>query len=150
MSIEIKLLRRGDEAQLERVAPGVFDDPVDAAAAREFLADERHHLAVAIDGGVVIGFVSAVLYVHPDKARPELWINEVGVAAAHRRQGAGRAMLSALLAMGREAGCSEAWVLTDRANAAAMRLYASLGGEEAPQDAVMYTFRFDPNDDTTG
>jgi ribosomal protein S18 acetylase RimI-like enzyme len=88
--------------------------------------------------------------VHPDKARPELWINEVGVADAHRRQGAGRAMLSALLAMAHEAGCSEAWVLTDRANTAAMRLYASLGGEEAPQDAVMYTFRFDPNDDTTG
>jgi len=146
MSIEIKLLRRGDEAQLERLAPGLFDDPLDADASREFLADERHHLAVAIDDGFVVGFVSAVLYVHPDKPRPELWINEVGVAPTHRRQGAGKAMLSALLAFAQAAGCSEAWVLTDRRNAAAMRLYSSLGGTEAPDDAVMFTFRLNSND----
>jgi aminoglycoside 6'-N-acetyltransferase I len=150
MSIEIRLLRRGDEPQLGRVAPGVFDDPIDAAASTEFLADERHHLAVAIDGGFVVGFVSALRYVHPDKACPELWINEVGVAPTHRRRGVGKAMLSALLAMAREARCSEAWVLTDRSNPAAMRLYASLGGTEAPQDAVMYTFRLGSDAGTQG
>ena len=150
MSIEIKLLRYGDEAQLERVAPDVFDDPLDAKAYLEFLADERHHLAVAIDEGFVVGFVSAVLYVHPDKPRPELWLNEVSVAPTHRRRGAGKAMLSALLAFAQGVGCSEAWVLTDRRNPGAMRLYASLGGIEAPDDAVMFTFRLDPNDKNKG
>jgi ribosomal protein S18 acetylase RimI-like enzyme len=145
MSIEIKLLRHGDEAQLERVAPGVFDDPLDAEVCLEFLADERHHLAVAIDDGFIVGFVSAVLYVHPDKAHPELWINEVGVAPTHRRRGAGRAMLAALLAFAQSAGCSEEWVLTDRRNAGAMRLYSSLGGTEAPDDAVMFTFQLNSN-----
>jgi ribosomal protein S18 acetylase RimI-like enzyme len=146
MSIEIRLLKRGDEAQLGRVAPGVFDDPLDAAATRAFFADDRHHLVVAIADAVVVGFVSAVLYVHPDKPRPELWINEVGVAATHRQRGVGKAMLSALLALARERGCSEAWVLTSRGNAAAMRLYTALDGTEAPEDAVMFTFRFDAKD----
>jgi hypothetical protein len=126
MSIEIKLLRRGDETQLARVAPGVFDDPVDAAAAQEFLADERHHLAVAIDGGVVIGFVSAVLYVHPDKPRRTL-INEVGVAAA-AAQGAARPCSGCSRGQKRAApkrGCSP----TTRTRV--MTLCASLGGEEA-------------------
>ena len=56
----------------------------------EFLADSRHHLAVAVDEGRVVGMASAVHYVHPDKP-PELWINEVGVAPTHRGLGIGRA-----------------------------------------------------------
>jgi ribosomal protein S18 acetylase RimI-like enzyme len=84
--------------------------------------------------------VSAVLYVHPDKSRPELWINEVGVAPSHQRQGLARQLLAAVLDVGREKDCSEAWVLTDRANTAAMGLYSSAGGVEAPDDQVMFTF----------
>jgi aminoglycoside 6'-N-acetyltransferase I len=143
MAMEIRILRRGDEAVLANVAPDVFDDPVDAGAAAEFLADPRHHIAVAVEDGVVVGFASAVHYVHPDDPRPELWINEVGVAPAARGQGVAKALLHAVLEVGRALGCSEAWVLTDRANAAAMRLYAAFSGLEPPEDAVMFTFRLD-------
>jgi aminoglycoside 6'-N-acetyltransferase I len=141
--MEIRILQRGDEGVLASVAPDVFDDPVDARAAAEFLADPRHHLAVAVEDGVVVGFTSAVHYAHPDKPRPELWINEVGVAPAARGRGVAKALLAAVLEVGRGLGCSEAWVLTDRANAPAMRLYASFSGLEPPEDAVMFTFRLD-------
>lgn len=140
MPMEIRLLRRGDEQLLAAVADDVFDDPLDAAVTAAFLADPRHHLAVAIDGGVVVGFASAVVYVHPDKPRPELWINEVGVASTHQRRGLGRELLHALLDVARREGCSEAWVLADRSNTAAQEFYASLGGIRAPEDAVMFTF----------
>jgi ribosomal protein S18 acetylase RimI-like enzyme len=125
---------------LARVAAGVFDHEIDEELTREFLGDGRHHLAVAIDDGVVVGMASAVHYVHPDK-RAELWINEVGVAATHRRRGLGKALLAAILEAGQKAGCGEAWVLTDRSNAAAVRLYAGMGGREAARDQVMFTFR---------
>jgi ribosomal protein S18 acetylase RimI-like enzyme len=138
--IEIRLLRSGDEAVLERVAPDVFDDPIDPAASRAFLADPRHHIAVAIDDGVVVGFASAVLYVHPDKPAPELWMNEVGVAPTHQRRGLARAILQALLGVARERGAREAWVLTSRDNQAAMSLYAATGGIEDEDDTVMFTF----------
>ena len=140
IAIKIRLLTPADQGVLTNIAPGVFDDPLDAARTREFLGDERHHLAVAVDDGVVVGFASALYYVHPDKARPELWINEVGVAPTHHGRGIGKAILRALLAAGWDAGCSEAWVLTERSNAAAMRLYASVGGAEAPEEAVMFRF----------
>jgi aminoglycoside 6'-N-acetyltransferase I len=143
MATEIRILRPGDEAVLANVAPDVFDDPIDERAAAAFLDDPRHHVTVAIDDGFVVGFASAVLYVHPDKPRPELWINEVGVAPTHHRRGIARELLDALLEVGRAADCSEAWVLTDRSNEAAMRLYASVGGQEAPSDQVMFTFFLD-------
>src|SRR5262245_22590933 len=107
---------------LDNVAPGVFDDPIDWPATRAFLSDPRHHLAVALDANVVVGFASAVHYVHPDKPTPELWINEVGVAQTHQGRGVGKALIAALLELGRALGCAEAWVLTDRDNERAMRL----------------------------
>ena len=143
MAIEIKILGSQDAGVLADVAPDVFDDPIDRERADAFLADPRHHLAVAIEDGRVVGFVSAVHYLHPDKPRPELWINEVSVAATHRGRGLGTALLRSLFAVAQSLGCAEAWVLTDRANTAAMRLYTAAGTTEAPTDHVMFTFRLD-------
>lgn len=133
------MLRAGDEDVLARVRPDVFDHAIDARAAQEFLTDARHHLAVAIDGGEVVGFGSAVHYVHPDRAAPELWINEIGVASTHQGHGVGKALLHALLDVARDLGCTEAWVGTDRDNAAATHLYASMGGRA--EEFVMFSFR---------
>ena len=65
MAIEIKVLGPQDVGVLANVAPDVFDHPIDVGRADEFLADPRHHLAVAVEDGLVVGFVSAVHYVHP-------------------------------------------------------------------------------------
>jgi ribosomal protein S18 acetylase RimI-like enzyme len=142
MSIEICILGPDDEAVLTRVAPGVFDHEVDAGLSAEFLHDPRHHLAVALEDGIVLGFASGVHYVHPDKP-PELWINEVGVAPTHQRRGLGQQLLRALFARGRELGCREAWVLTSPANGPAIRLYESVGGSDMEDPPVMFTFRLD-------
>ncbi len=137
MSEDVRLLSRDDEDVLSRVAPGVFDRAVRPEWAREFLGDPRHHIVVAIEGETVIGMVTAIHYVHPDKP-PELWIDEVAVGVGHRRRGLGRRMLERMLEHGRELGCTGAWVLTERDNARAERLYAAAGGR--PQTSIMYTF----------
>jgi len=62
------------------------------------------------------------------------------VSPAHLRRGLATQILQKLLEFAESIGCDEAWVLTERSNAAAMRLYASLGGNEAPEDQVMFTF----------
>ncbi|WP_010582704.1 GNAT family N-acetyltransferase [Schlesneria paludicola] len=141
--VEIRILRRGDHDILNRVAEGVFDNSIDNRLSEEFLGDPRHHLAVAIDGRFVVGIASAVHYVHPDKS-PQLWINEVGVAPSHRGRGFGKRLMTALLEVGRHLGCSEAWVLTDRQNHSACRLYESIGCVKPPAPA-MFTFQLSAN-----
>jgi ribosomal protein S18 acetylase RimI-like enzyme len=143
MMPEIRILESGDDAVLRNVAPGVFDNALDPALVAEFLHDKRHHLAVAIDDGQVVGFASGVHYVHPDKPA-ELFINEVAVAPSHHRHGIGKAVIEALLKHAKGLGCHEAWVLTDRDNHAAMRLYTSTGGEAAARDSVMFTYHLNP------
>lgn len=143
--MEIKVLSAADASVLEQVAPEVFDEAIDPDAARLFLADPRHHLAVALDAGTVIGFASGVHYFHPDKPVPELFINEVGVAPIHQNRGVAKALLRCLLQHGRQLGCGQAWVLTDQDNAAAQRVYAASGG--TPSTHLMYSITLSPQTD---
>ncbi len=137
-SLTIRMLGPTDASVLDCVAPDVFDNEIAPRWTAEFLADPRHHMAVALLGGRVVGMASAVHYVHPDKP-PELWVNEVGVAPSHQGHGIGKQLLQALFARGRALGCSEAWLGTEEPNRAARRLYAAVGGQEEPM--IYVTFR---------
>lgn len=147
--IRVRVLDPDDAAVLDHVASEVFDHAIDPRWAAEFLADSRHHLAVALVGGEVVGMASAVHYVHPDKP-PELWVNEVGVSPAHQNRGIGRRLLAALFDRTRSLGCAAAWVATEPHNVAARRLYAAVGGIEEPEPAVVVTFRLDPDSQPPG
>src|SRR4051812_9880914 len=57
-SPDIRLLGPRDAHVLDHVARGVFDNEIDPHWTEEFLADPRHHLAVAVDDGVVVGMAS--------------------------------------------------------------------------------------------
>ena len=134
----VRMLGPDEAGVLERVAPDVFDHAIDPRWTAEFFADPRHHLAVALDGDRVVGFASGVRYVHPDKP-PELFIAEVGVAPTHQGRGLARRLMGALMDHARALGCVQAWVGTEHDNAAANRLYASVGG--AREEFVLYAFR---------
>lgn len=141
---QIRVLGAGEEAVLARVAADVFDNPVNPDWTRAFRADPHHLLVVAIDEGTVVGFVSGVHYLHPDKA-PQLWINEIGVAPTHQGRGLGKALLARMLEVGSVRQCTSAWVLTDRSNTAACALYRALGATEGaddvgPNDTIGFSF----------
>ncbi|MDY6941224.1 MAG: GNAT family N-acetyltransferase [Cyanobacteriota bacterium] len=144
-SITIRILKANDKKVLDRVLPDVFDFEIDDKYRAEFLADSRHHLAVALAGDWVVGMASALHYVHPDKPN-ELWINEVGVAPAYQRRGIGKQLLEKLFDLARELGCTEAWVLTEEENSAARGLYAAVGGSE--ESVVYVTFELASTEST--
>ena len=94
-------------------------------------------MVVAVDNDTVIGMASAVEYFHPDK-QPQLWINEVGVAATHRKRGIGRRMVQALLEVANERGCTFAWLGTDIDNEAAQACFGAVPEVEKPQPFLLY------------
>ena len=140
--VAIRVLGSGDAEVLWRVAPGVFDADVDARLAAEFVADPRHHLAVALADGVVVGMASGVTYVHPDKPA-QMFVNEVGVAPKYRRCGTGSRLLEALLSRGKVVGCVEAWLATEPSNTVAQAFYTTAGWDVAPEPAVVFSLRLD-------
>lgn len=140
MLIRYQLLGRDDAHVLGKVAPNVFDNAVDPRWTREFLDDPRHHMIVALDGDLVVGMVSAIHYVHPDKP-PAMWINELSVDDAYRDQGIGRRLVRSMVEHARVLECTEAWVATEVGNAPARRVYLAAEGEQDKDEAVVYLFR---------
>jgi ribosomal protein S18 acetylase RimI-like enzyme len=138
MSVEIRRVGPGDEGLFERVADDVFDHPVDDDVLAEYLAAPGHHFVVALAGGEVVGQAAAVVHRHADLRPVELYIDELAVAPAYRRQGVARRMLDELFALGRELGCAEAWLGTEADNLPATALYEARGAR--PEPFVMYVF----------
>jgi ribosomal protein S18 acetylase RimI-like enzyme len=138
--MDIRTLGPGEDAAVADVEH-LFDGPVKAAAAARFLADPDHHLLVAYDRERPVGFVSGIELTHPDKGT-EMFLYELGVDEAARRQGIGRALVEALGARARERGCYGMFVLTDDDNAAARATYRSAGaGDASPQVMLDWDFR---------
>ena len=85
-------------------------------------------MVLALDGDQVVGQCAGVIHHHPDKVT-ELYVDEVGTATSHLRQGIATMMLTELFAWARELGCAEAWLGTELDNDAANALYRKFEGE---------------------
>lgn len=138
MGFDIRRVGPGDEPLFERVAPEVFDEPINAERLRAYLAEPGHLMLLALSDDEVVGQCAAVLHHHPDKAT-ELYIDEVGVASAHLRRGIATSMVRAMFEWGRELGCDEAWLGTELDNLEANGLYRKVGG--TPEHMHYYEFK---------
>ena len=139
MTVEIRKVGLGDMALFDRIAEDVFDHEIVPAVLADYLAQPGHHLWVALGDGQVVGQLSAVVHRHPDARPMELYVDEVGVSPAWQRRHIATAMIDAAFALGRELGCTEAWLGTEPDNEPARALYAPRA--EPVEDVVMYVFK---------
>ena len=128
-SIDSFTIRRATTVAEVAAAGHLFDGPVRTEWAERFLTADGHHLFLAYDKELVVGFVSGVETVHPDKGA-ELLLYELAVAEPYRRRGIGRALVRRLDALARERGCYGMWVLIDTGNDVALATYRSAGGKD--------------------
>jgi aminoglycoside 6'-N-acetyltransferase I len=135
----VRRIGTADTRLFDRVAPEVFDEPVDPARLGAYLDAPGHLMVLAFEAELVVGQCAAVVHRHPDKPT-ELYVDEVGAASTHRRRGIARMLLAEMFAWGRELGCEEAWLGTELDNDAANALYRGLRPVE--DEAIrFYLFR---------
>jgi len=123
MTVEIVRLTPDKSALLARVADDVFDDEIVPERLAAFLAEAGHLMLIAVDEGVVVGQIAAIIHRHPDQPT-ELYVDNLGVTTSHRRQGIARRLLAEMLELGRDLGCEECWVGTEIENQPARSLYS--------------------------
>ncbi len=128
MTVELRRITADDLDLFDNVDEDVFDEPIHPARLRAYLAEPGHLMMLAIDGGLVVAQCAAVVHRHPDKVT-ELYIDEVGTATSHLRQGIARRLMEAMFEWGRELGCGESWLGTELDNIAANGLYQAIGGQ---------------------
>ena len=97
---------------------------------RAFLA-QSHHIAVAsqLEGTVVGGLVAYELMKF-ERARREIYIYDLAVAADHRRKGIATNLIEGLRRIAAARGAYVIFVQADRVDAPAIALYESLGIRE--------------------
>ncbi len=137
MTIELKRMHPGDELEFTDVAPDVFDEPIDPARLAAYLAQPGHLMVLAVTAGEVVGQARGMVHRHPDLPT-ELYIDNLGVTPARKRERLATKLLDELVAWGIELGCEEAWVGTEPDNEAARALYAKRGAEA--ETFVMFAY----------
>lgn len=131
--MQIRRLQPGDEAIVEQLA--TRDPP-----RTELLSDPKTIFLVAFENGVPVGFVLAYELQRRHGFEVTLCVYEIEVDEAYLRRGIGGRLLHGLKRIARERAVAEGFVLTDAGNAAAMRLYESVGGKR--NDVVEWDFDY--------
>lgn len=113
-------------------APLYTSQPPGAAWHANLLASDSFVALVALKQDVVVGGLTAYLLPKPERAHCELYLYDLAVAAAHRREGIATALITELKAVARERGAWVIFVQADTApeDTAARALYARLGTRE--------------------
>lgn len=141
MAISVFEIHHQNLHLLNNLDASVFDGPIVTTSLNEFVNDDRHHLFVALDNHAdnkVVGMVSGVHYIHPDKPN-QFWVNELGVADSYLRQGIATLLMEKLLAKAKQLGCKEAWLATEKENLVANDFYKSLDCEA--EECIAYYFK---------
>ena len=99
----------------------------DPSAVEKFLSDPACYLLFATDGDEVVGSLNGYALKRPYRPEPQFFLYEVGVKKQYRGQGVGTALVRAFVGEARAAGAFEVWVLTDKTNTAALRIYEKSG-----------------------
>ncbi len=131
------LIDTGNAALLDTIEDGVFDAPVRGDFLAQCLANPNQFLIVAIADGRVIGKALAYVFHFPDKPS-EIYVEEIDVAKKWRRQGIASALLDAVGAEGKTRGIAEFWLVTEKDNKPARKLYD--GKAHKKQKSVWYEF----------
>ena len=114
-----------------------FEDPEaysskrpSAAYLNELLGSPTFIALVALSGDAVVGGLAAYELRKFEQERSELYIYDLAVLEAHRRQGIATGLINALRAIGRERGAYVVYVQADPPDEPAVALYTKLGTRE--------------------
>ena len=104
--------------------------------------DDTIFLVAFDDDGAPMGFVFGYDLPRRHGEPSILFVYEIDVDARYRRRGVASRLLRELAEIARARGIETGFVLTSASNAAAMRLYESVGGTRPSDDDVMWDFEW--------
>lgn len=110
--------------------------------ASKFVAHEDNIFLLAYVDNNIAGMISAYKLQRMDDRESEMFFYEIGVNKDFRRLGVARALIEELKRITKMMGVSGMFVLTNRSNLPAMKLYESTGGVESEEkDEVMFSYK---------
>ena len=110
-----------------RSGPTALDPAITAMTwARFFDAYEPVHALVAEQDGALLGLVHYLFHRSTTAIEPSCYLQDLFTVQTARGNGVGRALIEAVYARAREAGCTNVYWLTHETNKTAMQLYDAI------------------------
>ncbi|MCP4683842.1 MAG: GNAT family N-acetyltransferase [bacterium] len=107
----------------------------------KLLARDDVFLIVAREDAIPVGYLLAYSLPRVDRDQEMILLYDMEVAESHRRKGLGKALINQLRAECVGDNIMKMWVITERSNAAAVRLYESTGGvAQEHDDTVIFEY----------
>ena len=125
--ITVRRLRDLDANLARKALTEVNGRMVNEGAMQEFLRDPSCCLLVAESNGAPVGALNGYALRRPYRPEPQFLLYEIDVRRGWQNQGIGKELVSAFVEEARRNGAFEVWVLTDRGNEAAVRVYGQCG-----------------------
>ena len=116
---------------------------LDSESAREFLRGAGNLAFAAKLGGEVVGLAYGYVLTRLDGKGPQFHIYSVDVHSGHRNKGIGSGLVRFVADYARENGFSECFVITEKSNGSACRVYEKAGGKSEFEDEIVYVMDFE-------
>ena len=141
MHAAIRRLAPGDERVAARVVALFKSAASPSPRPQRFLANPSNYLIVAEVAMELAGFVMAYRLDRLDRDTAQLFVYEIGVLPEFQRRGIGTQLMREIGRIVAAEGLMEAFVLTDRANVAAQRLYGGTGATIDEDQSMLFVYR---------
>jgi ribosomal protein S18 acetylase RimI-like enzyme len=138
--MEFRRLRAGDEPLLADMLMDFRKECTSLTRAGNFLSSGTNYIFACINNHKVIGFVLGYRLPRFDAQADRLYIHEVGVFKEYKRQGIGKKLMEMTLNLCRDEGLSKAFLITNKSNTAANKLYLGANGNADNDDDIVYYF----------
>jgi ribosomal protein S18 acetylase RimI-like enzyme len=130
--LRVRSARPTDDASVQRIlaaswSPDVAPGPPIRADERFFQSTSPGDVLVAEIGPVVVGYLSLRPFYKLESSSHVLEINGMAVDPNHRREGAGRGLIEAAIALAERRGCRKLMLRVLSSNAPALALYGACG-----------------------
>lgn len=137
--ITVKRLQVGDEVIAAEVLQTFFLEPQHDHM-EIFLANSLNYLLVAYWETLAVGVLLGYELQRPETPQPKFFAYEMEVLEAQRGRGIGKAIINEFKRYCKEHNASEMFLVTNRSNIPAMRLYSSTGGIQEGEDNVLFVY----------
>jgi len=137
---KMKLLRiNTDSLKYQASINKVRAFTIDETLFEEFVSNPNNLAYAVLEDEEVVAFAWGYLLERMDDA-PMLYIHSVDVLEGYRQKGYGRVLMDAFLTYAREQHVRNTFLITDKENIAANKLYQKYASE-MEEDKVLYIFK---------
>lgn len=135
----IRRLTKEDGLWMQQIVEKFKSRNADIDRIDTFLESNLDYVVACIEDNEIIGFLLAYELQRFDKNNM-MYIHEVDVLQEYRRRGVGRQMIEEIIRICKERGLCKMFLITNKSNVPACRLYETTGGKVIDDDSVLYCY----------